>query len=89
MQEWDAIGPALLDDWIASGFSDLHQGESLVQFDSRIFDWYTDLDRSMNHVVVTHAGVIRSIHRQFLGLTLTQSLSLPVPFGSGLKVTLV
>lgn len=89
MQEWDAIGPVLLDAWIASGYSDLHQGESLIQFDSRIFDWYTDLDRSMNHVVVTHAGVIRSIHRQLLGLTLSQSLSLPVPFGSGLKITLV
>lgn len=89
MQAWDAIGPSLLDDWIASGFAALHNGESLIQFDSRIFDWYTDLDRSMNHVVVTHAGVIRSIHRQLLGLTLSQSLSLPVPFGSGLKITLV
>ena len=88
MQEWDAIGAALIDDWIASGYSNLHQGESLMQFDSRILDWYTDLDRTMNHVVVTHAGVIRSIHRQFLGLTLNQSLSLPVPFGSGLKITL-
>ena len=89
MQAWDAIGAALIDDWIASGFSNLHQGESLMQFDSRIFDWYTDLDRTINHFVVTHAGVIRSIHRQFLGLTLNQSLSLPVPFGSGSKITLV
>ena len=89
MQAWDAIGPALIDEWIASGFSHLHEGESLLQFDARIFDWCKGLDRNMNHVVITHAGVIRSIHRQFLGLTLDKSLEMPVPFGTGQQVTLI
>jgi alpha-ribazole phosphatase len=88
MQSWDAIGPTLLDDWIASGFAALHNGESLMQFDARILNWCEGLDRSTNHVVVTHAGVIRSIYRQFLGLTLDESLALPAPFGAGQIVTL-
>lgn len=88
MQAWDAIGPTLLDDWIASGFAALHNGESLMQFDARILNWCEGLDRSKNHVVITHAGVIRSIHRQFLGLTLDKSLVLPAPFGAGQIVTL-
>lgn len=88
MQAWDAIGPKLLDDWIASGFDALHNGESLMQFDARILNWCEGLDRSTNHVVITHAGVIRSIYRQFLGLTLDKSLALPAPFGAGQIVTL-
>lgn len=88
MQEWDAIGPTLLDDWIASGFDALHNGESLMQFDARVLSWWEGLDRSKHHVVITHAGVIRSIYRQFLGLTLDESLSMPVPFGVGQSVTL-
>jgi alpha-ribazole phosphatase len=89
MQAWDAIGPTMLDDWMASGFAALHNGESLMQFDARILSWCKDLDRSANHVVVTHAGVIRSIYRQFLGITLDESLSMPVPFGVGQSVTLI
>jgi broad specificity phosphatase PhoE len=89
MQSWDAIGPTMLDDWMASGFAALHNGESLMQFDARILSWCKGLDRSANHVVVTHAGVIRSIYRQFLGLTLDESLSMPVPFGVGQRVTLI
>jgi alpha-ribazole phosphatase len=89
MQAWDAIGAAVLDEWIASGFSNLHSGESLMQFDARIFNWCKGLDRTTGHVVITHAGVIRSIYRQFLGLTLDKSLSMPVPFGTGLRVTLI
>jgi alpha-ribazole phosphatase len=89
MQAWDAIGPTMLDDWIASGFAALHNGESLMQFDARILSWCKGLDRSANHVVVTHAGVIRSIYRQFLGMTLDESLSMPVPFGVGQSVTLI
>jgi alpha-ribazole phosphatase len=89
MQAWDAIGPTMLDDWIASGFAALHNGESLMQFDARILSWCKGLDRSANHVVVTHAGVIRSIYRQFLGITLDESLSMPVPFGVGQSVTLI
>ncbi len=89
MQTWDAIGPERLNAWITSGFSDLHQGESLLEFDRRIASWWTQLDQNMNHIVLTHAGVIRSIHRQFLGLTLEESLLLPVPFGSGIAVTLI
>lgn len=88
MQAWDAIGPTLLDEWIASGFAALHNGESLIQFNARIFNWCEGLDRSTNHVVITHAGVIRSIYRQFLGLSLDKSLSMPVPFGAGQRITL-
>lgn len=88
MQAWDAIGPSLLDDWIASGFAALHNGESLMQFDARILNWCEGLNRSTNHVVITHAGVIRSIYRQFLGFSLDKSLALPAPFGAGKIVTL-
>ena len=81
MKLWDDIGAEDLDAWIASGYEAIHGGESLTQFDHRISAWYSTLEQDATHVVVTHAGVIRSIARTIHGLSLDDSLKLPINFG--------
>ena len=84
---WKKIGPVAIDQWIASGYSNVHDGESIKEFDARVASWWNDLDRTQNHFVITHAGVIRSVHRQFQNLSLEESLSLPIDYGQLLSIT--
>lgn len=83
---WNEIGPVAIDQWIASGYSNVHEGESILEFDARVASWWKDLDRTQNHFVITHAGVIRSVHRQFQNLSLDESLSLPIDYGQLLRI---
>lgn len=81
LRHWDDIGADDLDRWIASGYDSLHGGESLQVFDARIAEWFSGLEKTQRHVVVTHAGVIRSIARGFYGFSLDESLKLSIGFG--------
>ncbi len=88
-QRWDAIGPAALDAWIASGFAnEAHGGESLEAFQARVHAWWAE-ERPTPTVVVTHAGVIRLLLAKTQGWPLVDALHYPVPFASVLRLSLV
>ena len=85
MRSWDDIGAEELDLWIASGYDSIHGGDSLTEFDTRIHEWFNSLSPHIRHVVVTHAGVIRSIARTVYGMSLDESLKLSIDFGEAKK----
>lgn len=83
---WDDIGPAALDDWIASDYAATHGGESLVAMQTRVWQWADELATQdvANAVVVTHAGVIRALWSRTRAWQ--DCLQQPVPHGEVLWV---
>ncbi|GGP24147.1 phosphoglycerate mutase [Silvimonas iriomotensis] len=84
---WQDIGPAALDDWIASGYAATHGGESLAALQARVWQWADELAASHveTAIVVTHAGVIRALWSRMLPWD--QCLQRPVPHGEILWIT--
>jgi alpha-ribazole phosphatase len=84
LQHWTALGASTLDNWIASGLSDdIHGGESAAAFQRRIFHWCSEqIDQTQPLVVITHAGVIRTILARINGWPLLQAMNHPLEYAS-------
>lgn len=83
-QPWLSLGAKTLDAWIASGLSgEIHGGESAAAFQQRIFAWCAEQhEHDEPLVVVTHAGVIRTILGHVHGWPLLRAMSHPLDFAS-------
>ncbi|WP_035055702.1 histidine phosphatase family protein [Andreprevotia chitinilytica] len=81
---WNDIGPAALDQWIASDYTgECHGGEGVVDLQARIGAWAQEQVGAAQAVVaVTHAGVIRTLLAQTNGWSVAESLQYPIAFGS-------
>jgi alpha-ribazole phosphatase len=78
LQRWDDIDRALLDAW-AEDFQGArsHGGESVEQFVSRVRAWFEVFEQTRELTpayVVTHAGVVRVIAANVLGLPVDRVL---------------
>ncbi|PLZ00501.1 alpha-ribazole phosphatase [Burkholderia sp. WAC0059] len=84
MRPWDAIGRAPLYAWAADFYhAREHGGESVAQFGARVQTWFDGLQRDPQppmRWVVTHAGVIRAVTAQALGVPLERCARWPVDF---------
>ncbi|MEX3526637.1 MAG: alpha-ribazole phosphatase family protein [Burkholderia sp.] len=86
MRRWDEIGAAALDRWQ----SDLmgareHGGESAAQFMARVA-WFArpfaaSLTEDTTAILITHAGVIRTLASLWLGVSLDSLLARPIAYG--------
>lgn len=90
LQPWNSVGASAMDAWIASDYADHHGGESLQAFDARIGAWLGSLSVSADDAaplwVVAHAGVVRSLLRQWLGCSIAESLAWPIDYGRTLAL---
>jgi alpha-ribazole phosphatase len=91
MRSWDEIGPDNLDEWIASGYAAIHEGESLTNFDERTQNWLRNIEALAQPTVVavTHAGTMRSLLRHALAIELDASLQFKVEFLQPLHLQMV
>ena len=82
MKSWDEIGPQALDEWIATGYAAIHEGESIDTLDARTLFWLKQIQLLDERTIVgvTHAGTIRSLLRQAIGIELETSLQLQVEY---------
>ena len=93
LQNWDAISPEAINPWM-NDFVNIKvpEGESFVELYTRVVDFMTiELQQSNPSkpiVLITHAGVIRSILCQISGLPLKDAFQNKVDFGSVIKIEL-
>jgi len=79
---WDAVPRAELDAWAAdvAGYAS-PGGESPRQLQARVLDFVADLGAG-EHVLVTHAGVIRTLLAQAAGENIAAGLQRTADYGS-------
>lgn len=84
LQRWTTLGAKALDSWIASDLSgEIHGGESAAAFQQRIFQWCGEQSPHAEPlVVVTHAGVIRTILARIHAWPLLQAMNHPLDYAS-------
>lgn len=83
---WQSIGKQAIDDWSADLLDyQFFKGESARQFDQRVVTAWHQLNESLstakqtqNIILITHAGVIRSILSHFLKIPLDHALTLKI-----------
>jgi len=83
---WQSIGKQAIDDWSADLLDyQFINGESARQFDQRVITAWLQLNETLclakqtqNIVLITHAGVIRSILSHFLKIPLDHALTLKI-----------
>ncbi|MCU0354361.1 MAG: alpha-ribazole phosphatase [Cytophagales bacterium] len=85
MQPWEAISPAELNPWM-DDFVHVSppDGESFAQLHHRCLDFWAELIQANSQdavVLVTHAGVIRSLLCHCLGVPLANAFRLAVDYG--------
>lgn len=92
MKKWDAIPEADFTPWMTDFVNvAVPNGESFVGLHQRVTDFLTTLlseEYSKPVVIVTHAGVIRSILCQFSNLPLKDAFTNKVDFGDVIKLKL-
>ena len=89
LQRWTSLGARALDAWIASNLGgEIHGGESAAAFQQRILQWCAEqIGHEEPLVVVTHAGVIRTILARIHGWPLLQAMNHPLDFASVTRIT--
>jgi len=83
---WQSIGKQAIEDWSADLLDyQFINGESARQFDQRVITAWIQLNEALclakqtqNIVLITHAGVIRSILSHFLKIPLDHALTLKI-----------
>lgn len=90
MQKWDAIPEDVLTPWM-NNFVDVSvpNGEAFTDLYDRVVDFLeTELDKNTDksRVIVTHAGVIRSILCKISNLPLKDAFQNKVGFGAVIKI---
>jgi alpha-ribazole phosphatase len=85
-QRWDGLDRAMFDAWAADlDHAREHGGESVAQFAERVMDWAASActaDTSGPIHVVTHAGVMRVLTAQLLGVARANAIQWPLDFGA-------
>jgi alpha-ribazole phosphatase len=85
-QRWSGLDRAMLDAWAADlEHAREHDGESVAQFAERVSGWAASVleaDRQTPIHVVTHAGVIRVLTGQLLGIKRANVIQWPLDFGA-------
>lgn len=90
MKAWDEIKRKDLDKWMEDFVEyKIPGGENFLTLYKRCIDFYTTLLNSEmeNHVIITHAGVIRSILAHVLDFPLKNAFDLEVSYSSISKIT--
>ncbi|TGD56691.1 alpha-ribazole phosphatase [Flavobacterium humi] len=89
LQKWDLIAPEELNPWMEDFVNvPVPNGESFVDLHARVLDFIeTELqNRSQPIVIVTHAGVIRSLLCKITNLPLAEAFTNKVDFGQVIRV---
>lgn len=83
-QRWDGIDRALIDAWAEDlEHSRAHGGESVAQFAERVANWFAAIEGEQGVVhAVTHAGVMRVLTAQLLGVPRANAIQWPLDFGA-------
>jgi alpha-ribazole phosphatase len=90
LQKWDAIPPETLDPWMED-FVNIRvpNGESFVDLNERVLDFLDNEVIKKNEkpvIMVTHAGVIRSVLCKINGLPLQNAFENEVNYGAVIKI---
>jgi len=93
LQNWDAISPETINPWMNDFVNvKVPSGESFTELYNRVVDFITgelqQLNPSKPIVLVTHAGVIRSILCKITNLPLRDAFNNKIDFGSVIKIEL-
>jgi alpha-ribazole phosphatase len=89
MKPWDDIDKPLLDKWMNDFVnSSAPAGESFTELASRVRAFSSDLAKRTQQkvILVTHAGVIRSLRCMAEGIPLNEAFSLPCAYASVVKI---
>jgi alpha-ribazole phosphatase len=90
MQAWNEIKRKDLDKWMEDfvGYK-IPGGENFTALYKRCIDFYSSLLNSEieNHIIVTHAGVVRSILAYILDFPLKKAFDLEISYSSISKIT--
>lgn len=90
LQPWDAIAPEVLTPWMQDFVNvAVPNGESFIALHHRVLDFMkTELQANNTSpiVIVTHAGVIRSMLCQMTNLPLKDAFTNKVEFGQVIKL---
>ncbi|MBC7919760.1 MAG: alpha-ribazole phosphatase [Ferruginibacter sp.] len=90
MRNWHGIPPAELDPWMAD-FANLNapNGESFLILQTRAVEFLNEVLASEQEkaVLITHAGVIRSLLCHCLGIPLQNAFRLVIDYASVSKIT--
>lgn len=96
MKKWKAINPSELNPWMENFvFAKTPEGESFEQLSARVLGFWkekieADLPSATNLaiVIITHAGVIRSLLCHFLQKPLQEAFDIALDFGSITEIVL-
>lgn len=91
MKEWSSINRSQLDTWMNDFVNEpCPNGESYIQLHKRVSDFLEEVKvkKLPKVIIVTHAGVIRSIHSYINSIQLKNSFDLKVQYGEVLKYKL-
>jgi len=89
---WTAINQPVLSEWMADFVNyQVPGGESFVQMHHRCTQFWDELSgKSADRIIIiTHAGVIRSLLAHVLGIPLDKVFQLEIDYGSITKITVV
>jgi alpha-ribazole phosphatase len=89
MQAWDKINPKELEPWMADFVNyKINNGENFLELYERSTAFFEDILTTENKdiVVVTHAGVIRSILAYVLDFPLEHAFNLEISYSSITKI---
>ena len=85
-RRWDGLDRAMLDAWALDlEHAREHGGESVAQFAERVAGWADSVCTANTHGpvhVVTHAGVMRVLTAQLLGVARANAIQWPLDFGA-------
>lgn len=89
MQEWDTIPDDQLTPWMKDFVNvQVPQGESYTFLQKRVLDFFNTCfsDIHEKKIIVTHAGVIRSLIADLKGIPLKDSFSIQLNYGHVLRL---
>ena len=89
LKKWDDIDREILDIWM-NDFVNIppKNGESYIEMFERTSGFLKEIkgEGIKKAIIITHAGVIRSIHAFVNGISLEDSFNLKVPYGAIVKL---
>ncbi|MBI4929325.1 MAG: alpha-ribazole phosphatase [Bacteroidetes bacterium] len=94
MKKWDEINQEQLNKWMADFVNEkAPRGECFIDLNERVKEFFNEMILSSNNeseaiVIITHAGVIRSILCQILEIPLRNAFKMPIDFGSTTKISI-
>lgn len=84
--DWNKISPKEIDPWMADFVNvPVPNGESYMDLYLRVISFYQKLEKN-NTLVVTHAGVIRSVLAHITQTDLQDSFNFKIPYGTIVKI---